>query len=139
KTWTPGAIGMMPSVCRLAAVPSAPICHSTKVPSAARLVNGWSVRRIVISNSLKELAFRVSTSLPRIHKASKLTLADRNYRRCGADFPCGVEKFTGRWDDALDDALNPIEKECRRRAVEGTDEPVYYKCKVCGVIKRAGV
>ena len=46
------------------------------------------------------------------------------------------DKFAEQWDEALDDALDRLEEECIRRGRDRTDEPVYYKGEICGVIKR---
>jgi hypothetical protein len=44
-------------------------------------------------------------------------------------------KFRGAWDDAIDEAVDVLEGEARRRAVEGTDRPVFYKGKQVGAIR----
>ncbi len=46
------------------------------------------------------------------------------------------ERFKAAWDAALDEAADLLEKEARRRAVNGVKEPVFYKGKVVGDIKR---
>lgn len=38
--------------------------------------------------------------------------------------------------EALSEAVDLMEKEARRRAVEGTDEPVFYKGGECGKIRK---
>ncbi len=43
--------------------------------------------------------------------------------------------FARAWDDALEDACDEMEAEARRRAVEGTEKPVYYKGEVVGTIR----
>ena len=45
-------------------------------------------------------------------------------------------EFSRRWDDAIEAATDAIEAEARRRAVEGVEEPVYYKGQECGRIRR---
>lgn len=46
------------------------------------------------------------------------------------------EEFAAAYADALEQAADKIESEARRRAVEGFDEPVYYKGELVGTIKR---
>ena len=38
--------------------------------------------------------------------------------------------------DAMEQAADALESEARRRAEEGVDEPVFYKGKECGVIRK---
>jgi hypothetical protein len=40
--------------------------------------------------------------------------------------------FAQAWDEAMQDAADVLEAEARRRAVEGTDEPVIYEGKLQG-------
>src|SRR4051794_13562219 len=44
-------------------------------------------------------------------------------------------RFRDAWDDAIDDAVDLMEAEARRRAVEGTERPVFYKGKQVGAIR----
>jgi hypothetical protein len=37
------------------------------------------------------------------------------------------ERFAEQWADAFDDAVDRLELEARRRAVDGTERPVFYK------------
>lgn len=46
------------------------------------------------------------------------------------------QAFADAWDDAVEEALDRIEREVLRRAVEGVEEPVFYQGKVCGHIRR---
>lgn len=43
--------------------------------------------------------------------------------------------FADAWDGAMDDAMDTMEAEARRRAIEGTRKPVYYKGVRCGSIR----
>ena len=45
-------------------------------------------------------------------------------------------EFRAAWDEALETALDDMELEARRRAVDGWDEPVFFKGEVCGHIRR---
>ena len=48
----------------------------------------------------------------------------------------GEAEFAASWDEALEVALDGMEAEARRRAVEGWEEPVFYQGKVCGHIRK---
>lgn len=56
------------------------------------------------------------------------TIAER-YRDEDPDFSCA-------WTDALRQAVDAMEEEARRRAVDGVDEPVYYKGENVGSVKK---
>jgi hypothetical protein len=43
--------------------------------------------------------------------------------------------FDERWEEALEDACDLLELECRRRGVEGCDRPVFHQGVQCGIIK----
>lgn len=43
--------------------------------------------------------------------------------------------FRQGWDDAVQAALDVLEAELRRRAVEGVEQPVYFGGKECGRIR----
>ena len=43
--------------------------------------------------------------------------------------------FAERWDDAIEDAVDGMESEARRRAVDGTDRPVFHAGKQIGTIR----
>ena len=44
--------------------------------------------------------------------------------------------FAADWDRAVDLATEDLEKEVRRRAYHGVDEPVFYKGEICGQIRK---
>ncbi len=44
--------------------------------------------------------------------------------------------FAAQWDDAIDEAISKLESEVYRRAVIGRRDPVYYRGKKVGHIKR---
>lgn len=44
-------------------------------------------------------------------------------------------QFREEWDQALEEALDDLEAELRRRAMVGVEKPVYYGGKTCGVIR----
>lgn len=43
-------------------------------------------------------------------------------------------KFSEEWQEALEEALDDLEEEVRRRALQGIEKPVYYGGKKCGSI-----
>lgn len=45
-------------------------------------------------------------------------------------------KFAADWDRAVELATEDLEKEVRRRAFHGVDEPVFYQGEQCGVIRK---
>lgn len=45
-------------------------------------------------------------------------------------------EFANRWDEAIEAANDAIEAEARRRAVDGVEEPVFYKGVQVGVERR---
>ena len=46
------------------------------------------------------------------------------------------EEFASAWRAAADEAADRLEREARRRALEGTEEPVFYQGKECGRVRR---
>jgi hypothetical protein len=57
-------------------------------------------------------------------------------RRAVYDWRKSDETFGARWDEAVAIAVERLEAEADRRAVEGTLEPVYYKGAECGQVRR---
>lgn len=64
-----------------------------------------------------------------ISDACKLASIDRTtvYRARQSD-----ESFAKAFDDAMEAAIDTLEREARRRAVEGTEEPVYQGGQLIG-------
>lgn len=46
------------------------------------------------------------------------------------------EAFAKQWDEAIEEATDTLEREARRRAIEGWDEPVFYKGAEQGRIRK---
>ncbi len=44
--------------------------------------------------------------------------------------------FAADWDRAVDLATEDLEKEVRRRALHGVEEPVFYQGKICGTVQK---
>ena len=53
------------------------------------------------------------------------------YRRKHSD-----EVFEQRWEEAIEEAVDLLEGEARRRAAVGVDEPHYYKGEIVGYVKK---
>jgi DNA-binding XRE family transcriptional regulator len=45
-------------------------------------------------------------------------------------------KFAASWNNAIQEHLDQVEEELRRRACNGVDEDVYYQGTVCGTVKK---
>jgi hypothetical protein len=48
----------------------------------------------------------------------------------------GESDFREAWDEALEVAIDALEGEARRRALEGWDEPVFFNGSECGRIRK---
>lgn len=65
------------------------------------------------------------------HSCRKANVSRRcAYRHKGID-----EKFATRWADAIENAVDIMELEARRRAVKGTDKPVFQRGEQVGTIR----
>jgi len=45
-------------------------------------------------------------------------------------------EFAANWERAVDLATEDLEKEARRRAYQGVEEPVFYQGEVCGHVRK---
>lgn len=45
-------------------------------------------------------------------------------------------EFAADWDRAVELATEDLEREVRRRALHGVEEPVFYQGEVCGTIRK---
>jgi len=45
-------------------------------------------------------------------------------------------EFAKKWEEAEQEAADRLEQEAWRRAVEGVDEPIYYKGKLVDTVKK---
>lgn len=66
---------------------------------------------------------RVAAQLAGVHKATAYRHRER--------FP----RFAERWDLAVDDAVDTLELEARRRALMGTDKPIFYQGRQVATIR----
>lgn len=44
--------------------------------------------------------------------------------------------FAAAWDDAVEQGVDTLEMEARRRALHGTSEPVFYQGELCGTVQK---
>lgn len=45
-------------------------------------------------------------------------------------------EFKERWDEAVEHGIDKLEDEAKRRALDGTEEPVYYQGEVVGYVMK---
>ena len=57
-------------------------------------------------------------------------------RRTAYEYRDKFEEFADRWDEAVETAVERLEAEADRRAVEGILKPVFHKGEVCGHIRQ---
>lgn len=57
-------------------------------------------------------------------------------RQCAYQARDRDARFREAWDVAIEAATDALEAEARRRALEGTDEPVFFKGEICGNIRK---
>lgn len=74
--------------------------------------------------------------LSEVGNVSHACLHARIPRRTAYDWRAQDPEFAAAWDAALDVGIDALEDEAMRRALEGTDEPVFYKGEECGAIRR---
>lgn len=73
--------------------------------------------------------------LQRTGNVSAATRAARVTRSSAYEMRQRDEVFKKCWSSALEESLDDLEAELRRRAIEGTDKPVFYAGKQVGDIK----
>lgn len=86
------------------------------------------------SNAIKKRKFLAAVAeVGNITEAARLAEIDRcdHYRWLKRD-----PKYPAMFEEAMDQAADLMEAEARRRAVQGVDEPVFYKGAECGTIRR---
>ena len=80
-----------------------------------------------------------ATFLDALESSGNVTAAAR---RAGVDrgtayrSRAAAAEFRAAWDEALEVALDALEAEARRRALEGWDEPVFHAGEICGHIRK---
>lgn len=45
-------------------------------------------------------------------------------------------EFARAWDEALNESVDFLVEEAKRRAYDGVDEPVFYQGEVCGTVRK---
>lgn len=67
-----------------------------------------------------------------VHACKKLKLERRTVYNWRNRDPV----FAAQWDEVIDLCVEAAEAECRRRAVEGFDEPVYHKGEMIDKVRK---
>lgn len=57
-------------------------------------------------------------------------------RTCAYEHRDNDPGFAAEWDSALDEATDKLEREARRRAIDGWEEPVFHQGKECGRVRK---
>lgn len=90
------------------------------------------VNRTKCTPTRKDAFIMALRALPNVTKAVKTAgLARRTVYEWKKDDP----EFAQQWEDAIEAWVDDAVEECRRRAVDGTDKPVFYQGNVCGYIR----
>jgi hypothetical protein len=99
------------------------------------------------SHSLTSKKTGKPTRKPRWYKAFLSALRDGGNVRQACD-ACDISRtaaydaykrdpeFASLWDEAMDDATDSLEREARRRAERGVDEPVFYQGETVGTVRK---
>lgn len=66
---------------------------------------------------------------------SRACVAIKVGRRTVYEWRASDEVFARMWDEAVEQGLDDLEQEARRRAFDGTSKPVFYQGQECGVIQ----
>lgn len=57
-------------------------------------------------------------------------------RRTAYRWRRGDAEFRAEWDQAIETAVDALEEEARRRAIEGIEETQYYRGEVSGIVRK---
>ena len=90
------------------------------------------VNRTKVTKSLKENFLR------ELSQTCNVTLACRAVgiaRKTIYDYRNHDEEFAEAWDSAVEEAIDLLEGEARRRAYEGTVRDVFYQGERCGLVR----
>lgn len=121
-----------PPTARTTAYPEVqqPPRHPTDLPGRHPIPN---VRNPVISATRHEVFLRELATDGNVTRAASIAGCDRSgvYQYARAH-----PEFAERWAAALEVAGESLEAEAHRRAVEGVEEPIYYKGVECGRVRR---
>ena len=89
--------------------------------------------RTKLTNRARETFLEVLRETANVSEAAKTA---RVSRTCAYAHQKADPAFAAAWDEAVEVARDALEAEARRRAVNGVEEPVFHKGKVCGHIRR---
>jgi hypothetical protein len=76
--------------------------------------------------------------IARLREGDTVTAAARQVnlsRRALYDHKAADPEFSVEWDEALDEGVEVLEQEAKRRAVDGTLKPVFHQGQECGYIR----
>ncbi len=87
---------------------------------------------------LEELARtgNVSAAAKKAHHSRQDAYKERNPEGKDQTGQLEAQEFAAAWEAALEVATDMLELEARRRAEQGTLEPVFYQGEVCGKVKK---
>jgi len=57
-------------------------------------------------------------------------------RQTAYDHKATDPDFSTAWDHAMEEAIDALEAEARRRSMEGVERPVFHRGQQCGVIRQ---
>jgi len=101
----------------------------------------WSVSRLMVQSGSGGTSWtkrRRTAFLARLRESANVSAAARAAglsRSSAYALRSRDPEFRAAWDEALEEALDDLEAELRRRAIEGVDKPVFYGGKECGSVK----
>lgn len=72
------------------------------------------------------------SQVPNVTRAARLAGVSR---KTAYNHKNSNDAFSAAWDEAIEEAVDLLEQEMWRRAVEGTDKPIIHKGEVTGTMK----
>lgn len=91
-----------------------------------------------MANRLKLTPQKIERFLEALRQSANVSHACQSIgvsRRAAYDRRNQDAIFAAAWDGAVQEAVDELEAEARRRALEGTTRPVFYKGEECGGIQ----
>lgn len=87
----------------------------------------------VFTSKAKKKFLEIISRTGNISEAARQT---RTARRTHYNWMDSDPEYAKAFNEAMEDAADNLELEARRRAVDGVEEPVYYKGEVCGTVTK---
>jgi hypothetical protein len=91
-----------------------------------------------MANVTKETPERKETFLEKLRENPNVTQAAKSIRisrKTLYEWRKNDETFAKEWDDAVQDGTDALEDEAVRRALQGTEKPVYQGGKLVGTVR----